>query len=271
VIFFDELKRIFETKFRDLFSNNTITIFKFTKNEKQVIEIKENTLSLDLSKSNDQEKKSIKGLLDFIVQGKEEIFLNSLSSEKTQSIKNNLPDQSDKSLLDFYKDKLNPDMYKALEMSLVVRSFFKKGGNITELKRDISKKYPSFGNNLCNLTTEGYFDTHFKDLYDNMIQDEDEAFDIRVYQKKVENIVNSLPFTVFVTRYKTYDELSGEVLFKLEKLKKYGTGKLLLHGIGKENVNTTLTILEEYKEKKDLAIQKDVNPGKTIITVTLLF
>ncbi|MBI2102437.1 hypothetical protein HYT55_01240 [Candidatus Woesearchaeota archaeon] len=235
-----------------------------------MIEVKdENRLTLDLSKASEEEKKKIKeNILDPLIQRQEEVFLIDDSSQKTQKIKQNLPDDNDESLLKFYKDKLKPEWYKALEASIILRNAFKKGHDVTELKRDISRRYPLFGNNLCNLTTEGYFDTHFKQLYNDMIE---EDFDILVYQKKVERIITSLPYTVFVTRFKTYDQLSSEVVFKLERLKRYGTGRLLLHGIGRENVSTTLVLLDEYEAEKTITIQKDINLKETIITATLIF
>ncbi|MEK6962978.1 MAG: hypothetical protein AABX70_01030 [Nanoarchaeota archaeon] len=270
----DNLKKIFETKFRDLFSNNKIdkiVIFDFSKNPKNVLELKEdNRLSIDLSKATDEEKKSIKkNVIDVIVQGKNEVFLGSKSLEKTKQIKSNLPNKEDEELLKFYKDKLKPSMNKALEVSLIIRKAFKNGEDIKELKRDISYKFPNFGNNLCNLTSSDYFHDHFRKLYESMLLDDD--FDINIYQKKVEKIVISLPYTVFITRFKSYDQLSGEVKFKLEKLKKYGTGTLLLHGLGKENVNTALQILEEYKDDKSITIEIELNQTKTIITATLRF
>lgn len=271
MILFEKLKTIFEGKFGDVFSNNKITIFDFSRNNEQVIEVKDgNRLALDLSRASEEEKKKIKEhFLDLIIQRQEEVFLIDDSSQKTQKIKQNLPDNDDELLLKFYKDKLKPEWYKALEASIILRNAFKNGHDVTELKRDISRRYPLFGNNLCNLTTERYFDDHFKKLYESMIDEED--FDILIYQRKVERIITSLLYTVFVTRHKTYDELSGEVAFKLEKLRRYGAGRLLLHGIGRENVSTTLTLLGEYKAEKSITIQKEINLQETIITATLIF
>lgn len=266
----ENLKRIFEGKFRDVLSNNNITIFNFSKNTTEIVEIKNgNELVIDLSKADEKEKKLVKSILDSRVQSENEAFLMDSSSEKTLKIKQSLPSGESENILKFYKDKLKPEMYKALEASFIAKNAFERGDNISEMKRDISKKYPTFGNNLCNLVTGGYFNEHFKWLYQSML--EDEVFDINVYQRKVENIVKSLPYTVFITRFKSYDDLSGEVRFKLDKLKKYGAGKLLLHGLGRENVSTTLNILEEYKYDKNVTIQKELNPKETIITATLIF
>lgn len=266
----ENLKKVFEGKFRDILSYNNITVFNFSKNTSETVEVKDgNKLVIDLSKATEDEKKLVKNILDSRVQSENEAFLMDHSSEKTLKIKQNLPCGESEELLKFYKDKLKPEMYKALEASLIVKSAFEREEDISEMKQDISEKYPTFGNNLCNLVTRGYFNEHFKELYQSML--EDEEFDINVYQRKVEKIVKSLPYTVFITRYKSYDELSGEVRFKLDRLKKYGTGMLLLHGLGRENVNTTRTILEEYKEDKMINIQIEINPKNTIITATLIF
>lgn len=266
----ENLKKVFEGKSGDILSNNNITFFNFSKNTNEVVEVKDgNKLVIDLSKANEEQKKQVKNILDLIVQSENEVFLMDHSSEKTLKIKRSLPQGESEELLKFYKEKLNPEMYKALEASVIVKNVFDKGEDILEMKRDISRKYPTFGNNLCNLVTRGYFDKHFKELYQSML--EDEEFDINLYQRKVERIIKSLPYTVFITRFKSYDELSGEVRFKLERLKKYGTGKLLLHGLGRENVNTTMTLLEEYKEENHINIQIEINQKRTIITATLIF
>ena len=264
------LKKVFEGKSGDILSHNNITIFNFSRNTNETVEVKDgNKLVIDLSKATEEEKKLVKNILDSEVQSNNEAFLMDHSSEKTLKIKQNLLHGESEELLKFYKDKLKPEMNKALEASLIVKNVFERKEDISEMKRDISKKYPTFGNNLCNLVTIGYFNGHFKELYQSML--EDEEFDINIYQRKVEKIVKSLPYTVFITRYKSYDELSGEVRFKLDQLNKYGAGKLLLHGLGRENVNTTMTILEEYKENEHINIQIEINPKKTIITATLIF
>ncbi len=85
----------------------------------------------------------------------------------------------------------------ALEIALIIKN--KKNTDlqgIKELKRDVSCTYPVFGSNLCNLVSEGYFDNHFKELYENMSREEE--FTIDKYTRKIEQIVVSLPYTVFV-------------------------------------------------------------------------
>lgn len=121
---------------------------------------------------------------------------------------------------------------------------------------------------MCNLVSSGYFDGHFKYLYESMLEEED--FNIISYQEKVKSIVKSLPYTVFVDKRRDYDAISGEVKFKLDRLKKYGAGRLVLHALSRVNVETTLKIIEEYDDDS-VRIEIDINTKKTIITAVFIF
>jgi len=267
---FDKLKTLFEGKFGDIFANNVIKLFDFSKNTSQVLELKDGQrLSLDVSKGAEEDKRKAKELIDFIVQEEKEAFFMDKSAEKTRQIKDNLPLKNEGGLLKFYKDKLKPDMLKAVEGSLVVKNAWKNGEDISELKRDIAWKYPNFGSNICNLVTGGYFENYFKELYEKML--EQEEFSILDYQEEVERIVKSLPYMVFINRHKSYEEFSGEVKFKLDRLKKYGTEKFKLHALGKDNVEKALKIIEEYKEDKSVTIEIYINHSGTILTAIFRF
>jgi len=267
----ERLKSIFEGKFGDIFANNTIKLFDFSRNTNHVLELREGQkIGIDLSKATEEEKKRIKSeILDFVVQNENDLFLTEKIAQKTDKIKRNLPEDKDKEILSFYREKLKPQMYKALEGALIVRRASLRGEDITELKRDIAYKYPSFGNNICNLTTGNYFDKYFKEMFQRMVEEED--FNILSYQEEVERIVLSLPYMVFISKYKSYEEFSGEVKFKLDKLRKYGTEKLNIHGLGTENVETALRIAHEYKNDGTLIIEKFSNKSRTIITVAFRF
>ena len=76
----DNLKTIFESKFRDLFSNNKITIFDFSRNTQNVLEIKEGEkLSIDYSKATEQEKKLIKQNFGNMTDAAYEVGFDNLS------------------------------------------------------------------------------------------------------------------------------------------------------------------------------------------------
>lgn len=268
--FLDKLKNFCEANFGDIFSNNKITLFSIATNQTKPLEVKDgNRLIIDLKKFNEEDRIKIKELIDSSIQEEDSPFLTEKSAEKVKQIKKNLPKLNDKELLFFYKDKINSEMYGAFEMSLIVRNSFRNGEDIIELKRDIALKFPAFGNNICNLTTSDYFDKYFRDLYNEFVKELD--FKISKYQAEVERIVFELPYMVFINRYKSFEEFLGEVRYKLSRLKKYGTDKLKLHSIGKENVDKSLSIAEEFASEEGIIIEKDVNKGETIATITFRF
>jgi hypothetical protein len=266
----DKLKTFFEGKFGDIFANNTIKLFDFSKNTSQVLELKDGQrLSLDLSKATPQEKEYIKtNVIDSVIQEDNETFLTKESTSKAIQIKENLPEDDDV-VLRFYRGKVSPELFRALEAALVVKNAYEKGGDISELKRDINSRYPDFGNNLCNLVTRGYFNDYFPKLYFEMLGQE--HFSIIDYQEEVERIVRSLPYMVFVSRTTSLQELQFEVKMKLDRLRKYGTEKLKLHGLGRDNVSKTLAVLRDYNSESSLNIQNFANPSGTIITSVIRF
>ena len=63
------------------------------------------------------------------------------------------------------------------------------------------------------------------------------------------------------------DELSGEIIHKIETHKKYGISFLAIHGLGKKNVKKILEIVHELEEEKNLDIA--INQQNYIIFVKI--
>jgi len=266
----DKLKTLFEGKFQEIFKNNKFVLVDFSRNTTYVVEAKDQrVLSIDLTKASLEEKRQIKESLDFLIQTEEEIVLVKDSKILAEKISKNLPNDEDAELLEFYKGKLVPEMHQALEPCLILRQMNKKGENISEFKIKIAKQYPLFGNNMCNMVTEDYFHKHFKELYFSMAAEND--FKIENYRVKVFTIVKSSPYTVFMTKYKSFDEQQLEVKVKLERLRRYGTGKLLIHGLGRDNVEKAEKIASEYGKDKSVTVMKDQDSTETVITTQLIF
>ena len=100
---------------------------------------------------------------------------------------------------------------------------------------------------------------------------QDDVFDILLYQNKVEKIVKSLPYIVFIDKYRSYNEMNGEVHFKISKLRKYGAGKLILHALSKENVMNALLIIEEFKKDEAMEIRIEINKQRTVLIAVFSF
>ena len=204
-------------------------------------------LSLDHFKDLPDEKK--KQLRDFLSSEiKQDMpLLKEETNKNAEIVREADIDESDKDLLSFYEEKLSEDYLNALQVSLVVRNMAKQGVDISSAKADISKKFPSFGKNLCNLANESYFHKDFKELYSSM-KDED-GFSPDSYKKLVERIVGGLIYTVFVSGIDSPESKTREIKSKLNRLKMYGVSKsLLVHAIGEDNVMKAEKIVEEFKE-----------------------
>lgn len=129
-----------------------------------------------------------------------------------------------------------------------------QGVSISSAKSDISKKFPSFGKNLCNLANEGYFHKDFKELYFSMEQEE--GFSPDSYKKLVERIVEGLLYTVFVSGTDSSESKIREINSKMNRLRMYGVSKsLLVHAIGGDNVIIADKIVAEI-QTKDIEIKK---------------
>ena len=118
------------------------------------------------------------------------------------------------------------------------------------------------------MVSADYFHNHFKELYEHMKDDND--FTVELYQQKVERIVISLPYTVFINSKSTSEEKLKEIVYKMEKLKKYGTGRLIIHGLGTLNVNKSEEIIKYFE--KDSSVDIEIpDKSKTYITAILKF
>jgi len=265
----DNLKKVFESNFKEVFTGNTFKFFDFSKTANYFLEKDGEKLLVNLNKADPEEKQKFKEILDDSIQNYDEGLLTTKNVNKTKQIKKNLPKQKDEELLNFYKEKISGDIYKALELSIIVRNAFKSNEDISELKRDIYLKFPDFGNNVCNLTTSNYFDDYFKELYD--IMSKEDNFNISKYGKEVERIVKELPYMVFINRYKSFEEFKGQVEFKLNRMKRYGTNKLKLHALGYDNVEKSFKIVKDYEDDEEITIEKEINANRTIATITFKF
>ena len=264
----DKLKKIVDIK--NILNNFSGKIFHFDFSKKVINhEIQDNrTLVLNPEKLSAEQLREIKKeLIDSeILQGR--AILEKGVKEETSEVFENLPKEEDNKLLEFYSDKLSPKFMDALEVALVIRSMSSQGKDISQKKTDVSKKYPFFGRNLCNMVSANYFDKDFKALYFNMKKEGN--FDPREYRETVEKIVRSKPYTEFIHKYKKAEEWSGILLHKIERLKKYGLHELEVYAFSYEHVKLTEEILKDFDDDGDVEVEI-IAKTKTFIFVKLLF
>jgi len=81
------------------------------------------------------------------------------------------------------------------------------------------------------------------------------------YKRKIEQIVISLPYTVFVNAHQTDDELGGQILYKLNKLKEYGSHRLLVHALTVDNVTKACEVIVGLEKTNN--VKTEFDPKKT--------
>jgi len=170
-------------------------------------------------------------------------------------------------ILAFYRDKIDPIHFKAMEASVYLREVFQEGKDVTELKSDIIKKYGTQGKNITNMCSAGYFEGYIREVYDEMSSDMD--FKMNDFTKYFNVLVTTSPFAIFVHKEMGEDELSGLILHKIASHQKYGVSFLAIHGIGRTNVRKIKKIVVELDEKDEFTINKQQN--KNIILVKITF
>lgn len=253
--FLPSLKDLVGVEFKDIL--NHFNFIKIDRSIQQKVEVKKGgILCVNYNRLDINEKKEINELLRNQAIPSDHTVIEAKAKEKTLGIKECLPESADNELLDFYRTKLSPEYVDALEIAMVIRN--KKHTDqqgVKELKRDVKSKYPEWGSNLCNLVSEGYFHTHFKKLYESMSGEVD--FKMVMYTLKIEQIVVSLPYTVFVSLYQTEDELSGVILYKLGKLQQYGTHRLLVHALNIENVKKAQDVIHDLETTHNVKVEYD--------------
>jgi hypothetical protein len=259
------LKDLIGIELKEAFNN--FSLIKIDRSQKTTI-IDKRTIRINYSELTPNEKKEFAQIIRTQAIPSQQAVINSDSKEKTLGIKAGLPTNPDKQLITFYNQKLSPEYLEALEIALVIKNKkLQDQEAVKELKKDVHSKYPIFGNNLCNLVSEGYFHHHFKDLFQQMSENEDN-FTVGTYRKKVEQIVVSLPYTIFVNSHHSKEELSGLILYKLQKLKEYGSQPLRVHALNVENVLKAQDVINNLISSE--GIQVDYDPKKQSYMTAIL-
>lgn len=155
-----------------------------------------------------------------------------------------------KSLLEFFKGKISELDYRLLETGLY-ESFLLENDQIQkaqQIKGDIIERYGVRGKNILNLASAGYFATHIKPLYEALSTQD--SFDPASFNKEYEQIVDELPFAIFVHSGLHEEEILDELTKKAEKNIRYGVKEetIILNGFG-TNADRIEKLIPELKKR----------------------
>ncbi len=269
----DKLENIFGADFKDVLSGNKtkISLINFSKptETENNFEVKDNIIMINptfVINLPEKKKKAFKEEIIDVEIKEDKAILEKNVSERTTKIKEKIQTKKDEELLEYYEGKLSQEYIDALESALVIKNMAKKREDISKEKASLSRRYQSFGGNLCNLTSEGYFNGHFQELYEDM--NHEISFSNEAFRRQVEKIVVGLPYTVFVNSFASAEDKITEVKLKIERLRRYGTVELLIHGLGRDNVEKAIKIIKAI-EKEYPEIKVILDKTNTRITATL--
>lgn len=167
----------------------------------------------------------------------------------------------------FFKGKIPANDIEALRQSVYVKAVKDRGGDIEKLKLDIINRYGTRGRNICNLYSAGYFKSQIRPLYEEMVQQPD--FSPADFEVIYNRIVNESPYAVFISREMTNESAEKEVRSRIEIDKNYGIRYLNIHGIGEDNVDKIIYILD--KLRSEFSFPEEVKRQGNVITVKIQF
>ena len=137
---------------------------------------------------------------------------------------------------------------------------------VSKLKSQIVRIYGKRGANMANLCTAGYFESWIRPLYEEIAKNEgSKAVALVKFQKVYNNIVEELPRTVFVSQTMSASDLEKQILYKLEKIKSYGTDGLNIHALSGPNVNKVRSVIPLIEQRYPDILKSVFEEGARII------
>lgn len=240
----EKLKHLINSKDNTL-NFNLINIQYNSNNNTQKYQIsgEEQKLTLFLNNLTDHEKRALKPILIGAVDDGV-CLLEEKSKAQTEDIVVKEKSENEVSLLEFYKKRLTHDDYMALRASLFLRSRFQEHADkreIDKLKSDITKKYGKRGRNISDLCSADYFE---------VLMDLPKEIPEKDFPGLYEAIVGKGLLTIFVSEGKSPIQITQDIEKKMKKLKRYGAkGVIVVHGIGKRNIETIYIAISDIFEK----------------------
>jgi hypothetical protein len=157
------------------------------------------------------------------------------------------------SVLDFFKDKISAADLTLVESGLYEKHLIETGqmDKAQTLKNNIISRSPTRSKNILNLASGGFFTTHIQVLYEALALQV--GFDKSQFDKEYEQIVNELPFAIFVHSGLSDDDVKKMLIEKVERNIKYAVQEetIILIGFGgnAELIEAMIPMLKETYQR----------------------
>lgn len=266
--FLGKLKTIFHVDFPKLEALVKVQIFNNSNGNKIECDNKTGTLKINYAQLTESEREKVSPIVKEIYEVSGHI-LEEDSDKLIEDFKQKEKSASVQEVINYFKDKIPDTDLKILRAALYLRERDRAGYNIVNLKFAIRTRYGRRGNNITNLCTANYFEDWLRPLYENLLKDKVNPESAKeTYLKIYSNIVEELPWTVFVSVKNSIEAIRAEVETKIDANLKYGIEFLNIHGIGGHNIEKIRTVVDEL-EKSYPDLQKSIQEENSRIFVRL--
>ncbi|HRN90673.1 MAG TPA: hypothetical protein PK265_02495 [Candidatus Saccharibacteria bacterium] len=162
------------------------------------------------------------------------LLLQDSAKETVVNYKNFEANEEVIELLDFFQGKIIQTDMNLLRTGLYEAYLIENDELDTaqQVKRNAVNRFGPRGKNIINLASGGYFSTHIRPLYEAL--SEQPGFEMSAFNKEYEQIVNELPFAIFVHNGINKEEILTQLEDKTERNIKYGVSEdtIILNGFG---------------------------------------
>lgn len=225
-------------------------------------------LNLNSPEDKDKVKALIKQVFD--EQG---LLIEAKAEDVVEGIKESESNPSNKSLLEYFEDKISPYDLGILRAALYIKEQHEKGESVIDLIERLDASFGTRGRNISKLCSAGYFESVIKPLYEEMSKDEnlDKQALSTTFLKRFDVLVNDSPFAIFVHGHMTVASLRDEMLRKIATNKAYGIHQMNIHGIGNANVRLIEAALEQNDIKAAIIEVPSIEKQRNVMSITLSF
>jgi hypothetical protein len=220
------------------------------------VEVINKTVVIDLNKLTLQERARVLQQLPVAVKNNIPVLEDTFKAQAVNYLEEiSQPDNQE--LIAYFVDKLPLSDLPILKASLYLRSQLIEHKDTQQVKKDIITRYGKRGSNISNLCSAGYFESWIKPLYEGMAKSPN--FEMERFRKIYNEVIENLPFTIFVNRSMNEKEIEASVREKLELMTKYGIRTLNIHGIGKRNIEIIKQVIQKAPKEFEKHIEQENN------------
>lgn len=262
---FDKLKSLLKITGIDISKLENISLVKDAK-DISLIKVDKRKVTINLN-SPDLDKQTGKQLKQVINEALNLDAMPVLRDEVEEEVK--LISKSGGTPTDeFFKDKISNTDLLILRTAEYINEVYKTDkGKGARLKSELVSRYGERARNITNLCAEGYFEEYFIPLYKALANRPD--FNPDEFKDTFNFIVDTTPFTVFLSNSMSEDVAIEAIKDKLARCQRYGMKQLNIHGIGEENLNKIDNILENEEVKSGFDASPTVTKKGNVVHVKI--